>query len=111
MEISHLKARQSGLQEELRSAQSASAGPAVLPVSTASSIAATSSSSSASAFLTRPAGSHHGFHGDEVDISDVLWSQQEINRLSSEIQRLEAEASHWRRISQVDKPAEVYPHF
>uniref|UniRef100_A0A3P9K1B9 Thyroid hormone receptor interactor 11 n=1 Tax=Oryzias latipes TaxID=8090 RepID=A0A3P9K1B9_ORYLA len=109
VEISHLKARQSGLQEELHSAQSASAGPAVLPVSTASS-AATSSSSSASAFLTRPVGSHHGFHGDEVDISDVLWSQQEINRLSSEILRLEAEASHWRRISQVDKPAEVYPH-
>uniref|UniRef100_A0A3P9IN38 Thyroid hormone receptor interactor 11 n=1 Tax=Oryzias latipes TaxID=8090 RepID=A0A3P9IN38_ORYLA len=100
VEISHLKARQSGLQEELHSAQSASAGPAVLPVSTASSATATSSSSSASAFLTRPAGSHHGFHGDEVDISDVLWSQQEINRLSSEIQRLEAEASHWRRISQ-----------
>uniref|UniRef100_A0A8C7X2H0 Thyroid hormone receptor interactor 11 n=1 Tax=Oryzias sinensis TaxID=183150 RepID=A0A8C7X2H0_9TELE len=100
VEISHLKARQSGLQEELHSAQSASAGPAVLPVSTASSAAATSSSSSASAFLTRPAGSHHGFHGDEVDISDVLWSQQEINRLSSEIQRLEAEASHWRRMSQ-----------
>ncbi|XP_024130642.1 thyroid receptor-interacting protein 11 [Oryzias melastigma] len=103
VEISHLKARQSGLQEELQklqhSAQSASAGPAVLPVSTASSTGATSSSSSsASAFLTRPA--HHGFHGDEVDISDVLWSQQEINRLSSEILRLEAEVSHWRRISQ-----------
>ncbi|RVE57578.1 hypothetical protein OJAV_G00217560 [Oryzias javanicus] len=104
VEISHLKARQSGLQEELQklrhSAQSASAGPAVLPVSTAASsaVAASSSSSSASAFLTRPA--HHGFHGDEVDISDVLWSQQEINRLSSEILRLEAEVSHWRRISE-----------
>ncbi|KAM9708218.1 thyroid receptor-interacting protein 11 [Menidia menidia] len=101
VEISHLKARQSGLQEAVQklqhSAQSSSGGPAVLPAATTSS---TTTSSSASTFLTRPSGSHQGFHGDEVDISDVLWSQQEINRLSSEVMRLEAEVSHWRRVSQ-----------
>ncbi|XP_023208840.1 thyroid receptor-interacting protein 11 [Xiphophorus maculatus] len=101
VEISHLKARQSGLQEEVqklqRSAQSAASSPAVLPVTTAS---LTATSSSPSIFLTRSAGSHHGFHSDEMDISDVLWSQQEINKLSTEVMRLEAEVAHWRRMSQ-----------
>ncbi|KAM4724482.1 thyroid receptor-interacting protein 11 isoform 2-T2 [Anableps anableps] len=101
VEISHLKARQSGLQEEVQklqqSAQSAASSPAVLPVTTAS---LTATSSSPSTFLTRPTGSHHGFHSDEMDISDVLWSQQEINRLSTEVMRLEGEVAHWRRISQ-----------
>uniref|UniRef100_A0A672JMG9 GRIP domain-containing protein n=1 Tax=Salarias fasciatus TaxID=181472 RepID=A0A672JMG9_SALFA len=91
VEISHLKARQSGLQEEVqklqRSAQSASSGPALLPVTTSSSSSTTATSSS-------------GFHGDEADFSDVIWSQQEINRLSTELLRLEAEAAHWRRMSQ-----------
>uniref|UniRef100_A0A3Q2U2J6 Thyroid hormone receptor interactor 11 n=1 Tax=Fundulus heteroclitus TaxID=8078 RepID=A0A3Q2U2J6_FUNHE len=110
VEISHLKARQSGLQEEVQklqlSAQAASASssssPAVLPVTTAS---LTSASSSPSAFLTRPTGSHHGFHSDDMDISEVLWSQQEINRLSTEVTRLEAEVVHWRRISQASTTA------
>uniref|UniRef100_A0A8C6L4G1 Thyroid hormone receptor interactor 11 n=1 Tax=Nothobranchius furzeri TaxID=105023 RepID=A0A8C6L4G1_NOTFU len=101
VEISHLKARQSGLQEEVQklqhSAQSASVSPAVLPVTTAS---LTTTSSSPSGFLTHASGSHRGFHGDEIDISDVLWSQQEINRLSAEVMRLEAELGHWRRMSQ-----------
>lgn len=100
VEISHLKARQSGLQEEVqklqRSAQSAASGPAVLPVSTTSSTTTSSSS-----FLSRTSGSHQGFHGDEMDLSDVLWSQHEINRLSTEVTRLEAELAHWRRMSQV----------
>lgn len=102
VEISHLKARQSSLQDEVQklqqSAQSAASSPAVLPVTTTSM---TTTSSSPSTFLTRPAGAHHGFHGDEMDISDVLWSQQEINRLSTEVHRLEAEVANWRRISQV----------
>ncbi|XP_033967046.1 thyroid receptor-interacting protein 11 [Pseudochaenichthys georgianus] len=102
VEISHLKARQSGLHEDFqtlqKSSQSSSVGPAMLPVSTASS--STTSSSSASSFLSRPSGTHSGFHGDEMDLSDVLWSQQEINRLSNEVLRLEAEVTHWRRISQ-----------
>ncbi|XP_069567707.1 thyroid receptor-interacting protein 11 [Brachyistius frenatus] len=103
VEISHLKARQSGLQEDVhklqQSAQSSSVvGAAVLPVTTASS--STTTSSSASSYLSRPSGSHQGFHGDEVDLSDVIWSQQEINRLSTEVMRLEGEVSHWRRMSQ-----------
>lgn len=100
VEISHLKARQGGLQEEIQklqhSAQSASVSPSLLPVTTASS-----TTSSSSTFLSRPIGSHQGFHGDEMDLSDVLWSQQEINRLSTEVTRLEAEVAHWRRMSQV----------
>lgn len=100
MEISHLKARHNGLQEEVQnlqqSAQSAAVGPAVLPVVTTSSGTTLSSS-----YLSRPAGSHQGFHGDEMDFSDVIWSQQEINRLSTEVRRLEADVAHWRRMSQV----------
>ncbi|XP_071222976.1 thyroid receptor-interacting protein 11-like isoform X3 [Salvelinus alpinus] len=98
VEISHLKARQTGLQEEVQklqhSAQSASSGSAVLPVT------------SDSTTTTRPRGSavHQGFHGsDEMDFSDVIWSQQEINRLSTEVMRLEAEVSHWRRVSQASE--------
>ncbi|KAM9341622.1 thyroid receptor-interacting protein 11 isoform 1-T1 [Symphorus nematophorus] len=106
VEISHLKARQSGLQEQVQrlqqSAQSASVGPALLPVTTASS---TTTSSSASSFLSRPPGSHQGFHGDEMDLSDVIWSQQEINRLSTEVTRLEAEVAHWRRMAQTSTAA------
>ncbi|KAK9533993.1 hypothetical protein VZT92_009070 [Zoarces viviparus] len=101
VEISHLKARQSGLQEEFHnlqhSAQSASVGPAMLPVTTSSS---TTTSSSVSSYMSRPSASHQGFHGDEMDLSDVIWSQQEINRLSTEVVRLEAEVAHWRRMSQ-----------
>uniref|UniRef100_A0A673ZML4 Thyroid hormone receptor interactor 11 n=1 Tax=Salmo trutta TaxID=8032 RepID=A0A673ZML4_SALTR len=93
VEISHLKARQSGLQEEVQklqhSAQSVSSDPAVLPVTAAST-------------TTTAAALHQGFHGsDEMDFGDVIWSQQEINRLSTEVMRLEAEVSHWRRVSQV----------
>ncbi|XP_068607857.1 thyroid receptor-interacting protein 11 [Brachionichthys hirsutus] len=101
VEISLLKVRQNGLQEQVQklqqSAQSVSAGAAVLPVTTSSS---TVTSSTSSSFLSRPSGSHHGFHGDEMDLSDVIWSQQEINRLSAEVLRLEEEAAHWRRLSQ-----------
>ncbi|XP_030574331.1 thyroid receptor-interacting protein 11 isoform X1 [Archocentrus centrarchus] len=106
VEISHLKARQSGLQEEVQklqqSAQSASAGPAVLPVTTTSS---TTTSSSSSSYLSRHTASHQGFHGEEMDLSDVIWSQQEINRLSTEVMRLEAEVAHWRRMSQASTGA------
>uniref|UniRef100_A0A671X690 Thyroid hormone receptor interactor 11 n=1 Tax=Sparus aurata TaxID=8175 RepID=A0A671X690_SPAAU len=106
VEISHLKARQSGLQEEFQklqhSAQSAAIGPAMLPVTTASS---TTTSSSVSSYLPQHSGSHQGFHGDEMDLSDVIWSQQEINRLSTEVMRLEAEVAHWRRMSQTSAAA------
>ncbi|KAM9842122.1 thyroid receptor-interacting protein 11 [Aulostomus maculatus] len=106
VEISHFKARQSGLQEEVQklqhSTQSVSVSPTSLPVTTSSS---TTTSSSASTFLSHPTGSHQGFHGDEMDLSDVISSQQEINRLSVEVMRLEAEVSHWRRMSQASAAA------
>ncbi|XP_052007166.1 thyroid receptor-interacting protein 11 [Xyrauchen texanus] len=105
VEISHLKARQSGLQEEMQKLQcstqslthSSSFDAAVLPVTAA--VTTTTSSS----FMHQPSAVHQGFHGDEVDISDVLWSQQEINRLSSLVHRLEADVSHWRRVAQASK--------
>ncbi|KAL0969448.1 hypothetical protein UPYG_G00227510 [Umbra pygmaea] len=104
VEISHLKARQSGLQEEIQklqlSAQSASSNPAVLPVTTAS----TTTSASSYIIHSQGPGLHQGFHGsDEMDFSDVIWSQQEINRLSAEVRRLETEVSHWKRVSQESK--------
>uniref|UniRef100_A0AAQ4RI49 Thyroid hormone receptor interactor 11 n=1 Tax=Gasterosteus aculeatus aculeatus TaxID=481459 RepID=A0AAQ4RI49_GASAC len=92
VEISHLKARHSGLLEEVQNL------PAMLPVTTSAS---TATASSVSSYMSRPSGSHQGFHGDEMDLSDVIWSQQEINRLSAEVMRLEAEAAHWRRMSQI----------
>lgn len=102
VEISHLKARQSGLQDEVQKLQRSSqavafsSDAAVLPVTTASTTTTSSS------FLHRNSAVHQGFHGDEVDLSDVLWSQQEINQLSSEVHRLEAEVAHWRRVAQVE---------
>ncbi|XP_010779759.1 thyroid receptor-interacting protein 11-like [Notothenia coriiceps] len=113
VEIGHLKARQSGLHEEFqtlqKSSQSSSVGPAMLPVSTTSS-STTSSSTTSSSFLSRPSGTHSGFHGDEMDLSEVLWSQQEINRLSNEVLRLESEVTHWRSISQVIMTFSPGPH-
>lgn len=105
VEISHLKARQSGLQEEVQKLQHSSQAAtsssftdaAVLPVTTASTTTTSSS------FLHRSSSVHQGFHGDEVDLSDVLWSQQEINRLSNEVHRLEADVAHWRRVAQASK--------
>ncbi|KAA0718112.1 Thyroid receptor-interacting protein 11 [Triplophysa tibetana] len=103
VEISHLKARQSGLQDEVQKLQRSSqavafsSDAAVLPVTTASTTTTSSS------FLHRTSAVHQGFHGDEVDLSDVLWSQQEINQLSSEVHRLEAEVAHWRRVAQASK--------
>ncbi|XP_041927895.1 thyroid receptor-interacting protein 11 [Alosa sapidissima] len=106
VEISHLKARQSALQEEVQKLESSaqhassslSSAPAMLPVTTSATTTTTSSS-----FLPHHGGAHQGFHGDEMDLSDVLWSQQEINRLSNEVQRLESETSHWRRLAQASK--------
>uniref|UniRef100_A0A8C4ZJH5 Thyroid hormone receptor interactor 11 n=1 Tax=Gadus morhua TaxID=8049 RepID=A0A8C4ZJH5_GADMO len=102
VEISHLKARQSGLQDEIQTLRHSS-HVAMLPLTTSSSSTVpttTSSSSSSSSFMPHTVGGHHGFHGDEMDLSDVMWSQQEINRLATEVARLEAELSHWRRVAQ-----------
>ncbi|NXN64498.1 TRIPB protein, partial [Himantopus himantopus] len=91
VEISHLKARQNALQEQLQkvqtAAQSAQLGAGALPP------AATSAS-------YVPVVRHSsGFEGDDMDFGDVIWSQQEINRLSNDVSRLESEVDHWKQIA------------
>ncbi|KAM6130752.1 LOW QUALITY PROTEIN: thyroid receptor-interacting protein 11 [Pterocles gutturalis] len=88
VEISHLKARQNALQEQLQkvqtAAQSAQLGTGVLPptATSASYVPVVRHSS--------------GFEGDDMDLGDIIWSQQ-INRLSNEVSRLESEVDHWKQ--------------
>ncbi|KAM3851661.1 thyroid receptor-interacting protein 11 isoform 2-T2 [Vipera latastei] len=95
VEISHLKARQNALQEQLQEMQSAAQSS---QLKTLVSPSATGSAS----FVVRQHSSD--FHRDDMDFGDVIWSQQEINRLSSEISRLESEVEHWKQIAQFSKP-------
>lgn len=95
-EINHLKARQTALQDELlrlqAAAQSAHSGAATAPAATAPA--------SFSYGISHPVSA---FHEDDMDFGDVISSQQEINRLSNEVSRLESELGHWRHIAQVGK--------
>uniref|UniRef100_A0A8C0EIN7 Thyroid hormone receptor interactor 11 n=1 Tax=Bubo bubo TaxID=30461 RepID=A0A8C0EIN7_BUBBB len=91
VEISHLKARQNALQEQLQkvqmAAQSAQLRAGVVPP------AATSTT-------YVPVVRHSSeFEGDDMDFGDIIWSQQEINRLSNEVSTLESEVDHWKQIA------------
>ncbi|NXJ61908.1 TRIPB protein, partial [Rostratula benghalensis] len=91
VEISHLKARQNALQEQLQkvqtAAQSAQSGAAALPPATTS------------ASYVPVVRHSSGFEGDDMDFGDIIWSQQEINRLSNDVSRLESEVDHWKQIA------------
>ncbi|NXN22657.1 TRIPB protein, partial [Nycticryphes semicollaris] len=91
VEISHLKARQNALQEQLQkvqtAAQSAQSGAAALPPATTS------------ASYVPMVRHSSGFEGDDMDFGDIIWSQQEINRLSNDVSRLESEVDHWKQIA------------
>ncbi|XP_009989053.1 PREDICTED: thyroid receptor-interacting protein 11-like, partial [Tauraco erythrolophus] len=91
VEISHLKARQNALQEQLQkvqtAAQSAQLGAGVLPPA------------AASASYVPVVRHSSGFEGDDLDFGDIIWSQREINKLSNEVSRLESEVDHWKQIA------------
>lgn len=93
-EVSHLKARQIALQDELRrlqsAAQSVHSGSGGVPTATASP-----------SFSYGVSPHVPAFREDDMDFGDMISSQQEINRLSNEVSRLESELGHWKHIAQV----------
>ncbi|XP_018414024.1 PREDICTED: thyroid receptor-interacting protein 11 [Nanorana parkeri] len=92
VEISHLKAKLNLLQDEVQKAQVSAQLSSV-----------TLQASDSPAFMSSIPPPSSNFQGDDMDFSDVIWSQQEINNLSSEVARLQAEVTHWKHIAQVTK--------
>ncbi|XP_073434255.1 thyroid receptor-interacting protein 11 [Dendrobates tinctorius] len=92
VEISHLKAKLNSVQDEMQKYQVSA------QLSSFSLQAADSS-----AFMSSIQPPLSSFQGDDMDFGDVIWSQQEINTLSSEVSRLKAEVSHWKHMAQSSK--------
>eukprot|EP00079_Xenopus_tropicalis_P000730 NP_001006807.1 thyroid receptor-interacting protein 11 [Xenopus tropicalis] len=92
VEVSHLKAKLNALQEQMQKMQASAqlAGVTLQTINTSSFMPTSQTPVSA-------------FQGDDMDFGDVIWSQQEINRLSSEVSRLESELAHWKQIAQAPK--------
>ncbi|VTJ61506.1 Hypothetical predicted protein [Marmota monax] len=91
-EISHLKARQIVLQDQVfqlqAAAQSVPSGAGDVPTT-------------ALAPLDSRISSHFSaFRDDDMDFSDIILSQQETNRLSIEVARHESEVGHSRQIAE-----------
>ncbi|XP_062899874.1 thyroid receptor-interacting protein 11 [Mobula hypostoma] len=93
--ISLLKAKQIALQDQVQKLQSV-AQPAHTETSESTSTAST-------AFLPDDVPLRATFHGDTMDFGDVIWSQQEINRLSKQVSKLETDVAHWKALAQVTK--------
>ncbi|XP_075049440.1 thyroid receptor-interacting protein 11 [Mixophyes fleayi] len=89
VEISHLKAKLNSLQDEMQKTQVSA------QLSSVSLQAA-----DPSPFMSSIQPSASVFQGDDMDFSDVIWSQQEINNLSSEVSRLQTEVTHWKHVAQ-----------
>ncbi|KAM3919191.1 thyroid receptor-interacting protein 11 [Leptodactylus fuscus] len=92
VEVSHLKAKLNSLQDEMQKSQVSA------QLSSVSLQAADSS-----AFMSSIQPPLSSFQGDDMDFGDVIWSQQEINTLSSEVSRLKAEVTHWKHMAQSSK--------
>ncbi|KAM5128957.1 thyroid receptor-interacting protein 11 isoform 2-T2 [Mantella aurantiaca] len=92
VEISHLKAKLNSLQDDVQKAQVSAQLSSV-----------TLQAADSPAFMSSIPPPSSTFQGDDMDFSDVIWSQQEINNLSSEVNRLQAEVTHWKHMAQVTK--------
>lgn len=92
VEISHLKARVNLLQDDVQKAQVSAQMSSV-----------TLQAPDSPAFMSSIPPPSSTFQGDDMDFGDVIWSQQEINNLSSEVARLRSEVAHWKHIAQVTK--------
>lgn len=93
VEISHLKSRQIAVQDQLQTLQSAA------------QLGTSGTSSPGTATSTFSTVHHHAsdFETDNMDFGDVIWSQQEINKLSNQVSRLEAEVARWKQLAQSSK--------
>lgn len=96
VEISHLKARQLALQEQLSKLQSTAQ-------SVTSGVSSRPTAAAPSPFPVGLSSQSAVLHDSDMDFSDIISSQQEINRLSTEVSRLESEVDHWKHLATTAK--------